>query len=78
MTITHPIPGFSSVVGFAVYGLPGDGVQAIPGLPFGLVQFALLFLRELLVRDEFFHTDSSSFGFRKQYITTAQKCINDL
>ena len=58
-----PIPGFVSVVGLAVCGLPGDGVQLAPGLPFGQVQLALLFFGELLVGNEFFHKRSSSFGF---------------
>ena len=35
MIVTHPIPGFVSVVGFAVLGLTGDGVQLAPGLPLG-------------------------------------------
>jgi len=46
---TFPIPGFVSVVGLAVCGLPGDGVQLAPGLPSGLVDSALLFFRKLLV-----------------------------
>ena len=63
MIITFPIPGFVSVVSLAVLGLPGDGVQLAPGLPLGQVHLALLFFRELLVGNEFFHTDSSSFCF---------------
>ena len=54
-----PISGFVSVVSFAVHGLSGDGVQLTPGLPSGLVQFALLFLRELFVGNEFFHNPTS-------------------
>jgi len=60
LTITLPIPGFVSVVGFAVCRLPGDGVQIAPGLPSGLVDFPLLFFRELLVGNEFFHNATSS------------------
>ena len=33
--VTPPIPGFVSVVCLAVLGLPGDGIQLAPGLPFG-------------------------------------------
>ena len=65
MILTFPIPGFVSVVGLAGCGLPGDGVQLSPGLPSGLVQFALLFFRELLVRNEFVHTDFLLIWFLK-------------
>ena len=41
-----------SVVGFAVFRLPGDGVQLAPGLPSGLVEFALLLFRKLLVMQD--------------------------
>ena len=57
MTITLPIPGFVSVVSFAVLGLPGDGIQLTPGLPSGLVNLTLFLLGKLLVGNEFFHTD---------------------
>ena len=33
--LTLPIPGFVSVIGFAVFRLSGDGIQFAPGLPFG-------------------------------------------
>ena len=55
--LTLPIPGFVSVVGFAVCGLSGDGIQLAPGLPLGLVDLSLFLLGKLLVRNEFFHTD---------------------
>ena len=55
MIITLPISGFVSVVGLAVFRLPGDGVQTTPDLPLGLIQFALFLLGKLLVRDEFFY-----------------------
>ena len=55
--LTLPIPGFVSVVSLAVCGLPGDGIQFAPGLPPGLIDLALLFFRQLFVKDEFFHTD---------------------
>ena len=42
MIITLPIPGFVSVVSFAVLGLPGDGIQLTPGLPPGLINLALI------------------------------------
>ena len=57
MTLTLPIPGFVSVVGLAADRLPGDGVQTIPGLPFGLVQFTLFLFGKLLVGNKFLHTD---------------------
>ena len=59
--ITLPIPGFVSVVGLAVCGLPGDGVQLAPGLPSGLIELALFLLGKLLVGNEFFHKRSSLF-----------------
>ena len=55
--ISFPTLCLSSVVGFAIFRLPGDGVQFAPGLPTGLIDLALLFFRELLVGDEFLHTD---------------------
>ena len=53
----HPILRPLSVVGLAVCGLSGDGIQLAPGLPSGLINLALLFFRELFVGNEFFHTD---------------------
>ena len=50
--LTLPIPGFVSVVGLAVFGLPGDGIQLAPGLPSGLVEFVLLLFRKLLVMQD--------------------------
>ena len=52
-----PIPGFVSVVGLAVCGLPGDGIQLAPGLPPGLINLAFFLLGKLLVGNEFLHTD---------------------
>ena len=60
--LSLPIPGFVSVVGLAVFRLPGDGVQFAPGLTFGPIDLALFLLGKLLVGDEFFHPYSSSFG----------------
>ena len=57
MILTFPISGFVSVVGLAVFWLSGNGVQFAPGLPPGLIDLALLFLRELFVGNEFLHTD---------------------
>ena len=48
-----------SVVGLAVFRLPGDGIQFALGLPLGLVKFALFLLGKLLIRDEFLHKRSS-------------------
>ena len=52
-----------SVIGLAVGGLPGDGVQLAPGLPSGLIDLALFLLGKLLIGNEFLHTDSSSCSF---------------
>ena len=65
MIITLPIPGFVSVVSFAVLGLPGDGVQFTPGLPPGLINLALFLLGKLLVGNEFLHTDFLLIWFLK-------------
>ena len=43
MIVTLPIPGFVSVVSFAVFGLPSDGFQLAPGLPPDLIDLALFF-----------------------------------
>ena len=59
MTITLPIPGFVSVIGFAVFRLSGDGIQFAPGLPSGLVDLSLFLFGKLLVGNEFFHKFSS-------------------
>ena len=48
-------PGFASVVGSAVFGLAGDGVQVTPGLPFGLIQFAFFLFGQLFVGNKFLH-----------------------
>ena len=49
MIVTLPIPGFVSVVGFAVFRLPGDGIQFTPGLSLGQVHLSLFLLGKLLV-----------------------------
>ena len=61
MIITLPIPGFVSAIGFAVFRLPGDGVQLAPSLPTGLIDLALFLLGKLLVGNEFFHNATSSW-----------------
>ena len=65
MVVTPPIPGFVSVISFAVFGLPGDGIQLAPGLPFGQVHLSLFFLGKLLVGNEFLHTDFLLVWFLK-------------
>ena len=65
MTITLPIPGFISVIGFAVFGLSSDRVQLAPGLPLGQVHLALFLLGKLLVGNEFLHTDFLLIWFLK-------------
>lgn len=55
MIITLPIPGFVSVVGFAVLGFASDGVQLAPSLPLGQVHLALFLFGKLLIGNEFFH-----------------------
>ena len=59
MIITLPIPGFVSVVGLAVLGLPGDGVQLAPGLPTSLINFVLFLLGKLLIGNTFFYNATS-------------------
>ena len=56
MILTLPIPGFVSVIGFAVIRLPGDGVQRAPGLPPGLIDLPLFLLGKLPIGNEFLHT----------------------
>ena len=63
--LTLPIPGFVSVVGLAIFRLPGDGVQLTPGLPPCLIDLALFLLGKLLVGDEFLHTDFLLIWFLK-------------
>ena len=55
MTVTLPIPGFVSVVGFAIFRLPGDGIQLAPGLPSGSIDLALFLFGKLLIGNEFLH-----------------------
>ena len=62
MIVTLPIPGFVSVVGFAVLWLAGDGGQLSPSLPLGQVHFALFLFGKLLVGNEFFHGTTSLLG----------------
>ena len=65
MILTLPIPGFVSVIGFAVLGLSGDGIQLTPGLPLGLINLALFLFGKLLVGNEFLHTDFLLIQFLK-------------
>ena len=55
MIRTLPIPGFASVVGFAVCGLSGGVVHLAPSLPLGLVNLVLFLLGNLLVGNAFFY-----------------------
>ena len=78
MNITLPIPGFASIVGFAVCSLSGDGIQLSPGAPPGAVQPALFLFGQLLVGDKLFHIRSSLF-LRHYLIGKGMRCqINDL
>ena len=61
LIITLPIPGFISVVGLAVFGLSGDGVQFAPGMPTRLIDLTLFLLGKFLVGNEFFHNATSSW-----------------
>ena len=54
--LTLPTPGFVSVVGLAVLGLSGDGVDLAPGIPPGGIDLALFLLGKLFVGDVFFHS----------------------
>jgi hypothetical protein len=62
--VTLPIPGFVSVVGFAVLGFAGDGVDIAPSLPLGQVHLALFLFGKLLVGNEFFHFATSFICWR--------------
>ena len=55
MCVTLPIPGFAPAICFAVFGLPGNGVQLSPCVPAGQVPTALFLLGKLFVGNEFFH-----------------------
>ena len=59
MIVTLPIPGFVSVICLAVFGLPSDGVQLVPGLPPGLIDLSLYIFGKLFVGNEFFHNTTS-------------------
>jgi hypothetical protein len=61
---TLPISGFVSVVSLAVFGLPGNGIQLAPGLPFGQVHLARFLLGKLLVRNGFLHNVSLLMLFK--------------
>ena len=62
MILTIPIPGFASIVGFAVLGFSGDGIDFAPGAAFEVVQLTLSLLGKLIVGNVFFHM-CSSFAF---------------
>ena len=59
MHFTLPIPGSVSVVGFAVFGFAGDGIQAAPAASFGLIQLALFLFGKLFIGNEFIRNDTS-------------------
>ena len=59
MIITFPIPGFVSVIGFAVLGLPGNGAETAPAAPPLGVGFSLFLFGKLLVGNVFFHMRTS-------------------
>ena len=63
--ISFPTLCLSSVIGLAVFGLPGDGVQFAPSLPLGQVHLALFLFGKLLVGNEFLHTDFLLIWFLK-------------
>ena len=50
-----PIPGFVSIIGPAVLGLPGDRIQVAPGLAFGLIDLSFFLLGKFLIRNKFLH-----------------------
>ena len=52
---TLPIPGFASVVSFAVLRFAGDGVKCAPGVALRRVELSRFFLGKLLIGDELFH-----------------------
>jgi len=61
-----------SVIGLAVFGLSGDGVQFAPGLSFSQVHLALFLLGKLLVGNEFFHKRSSLWFLKSVYHNRAR------
>ena len=67
MIVTLPIPGFVSVVGLAVLGLPGYRIPFAPGLPSDLVDLALFFLGKFLIGNEFFHNATFSWFLPELY-----------
>ena len=78
MILTFPISGFVSVVGLAVCGLSGNGVQLAPGLPSGLIDLALFLLGKLLVGNEFFHNANLLAVSTLIIAETSRRSINDL
>jgi hypothetical protein len=74
LIITLPIPGFVSVVGFAVLGFAGDGIHITPGIPPGRIRFALFLLGKLLIGNKFFHF-SFSFQIFHQSIAEAKEKV---
>ena len=71
--LTLPIPGFVSVVCLAVFGLPGDGIQLAPGLPFCQIHLALFLLGKFPIWNEFLHTDFLLIWFLKSVYHTPAK-----
>ena len=50
--------GFFAVVGFAVCGFSGDGVQIAPGGASGVVDFSLFLFGQLLIGGKLIHIHS--------------------
>ena len=55
MLITHPVPGFASVISSEVFGFSADRVELTPGVSLETVQSALFLFGKLLVGNKFFH-----------------------
>ena len=60
--ISTPLPCLFSVICFAVLGLAGNGIDAVPCAALVGVEFFLLLFGELFKGDVFFH---SSVSFQK-------------
>ena len=63
VAITLPIPGFAPLVGPAVGGLAGDGVQHAPGGSSLRIQLPFFLLGQLPVGNILFHMACSFRGF---------------
>ena len=57
--ISTPLPCLFSVICFAVFGLAGNGIDAVPGAALVGIEFFLLLFGKLFKGDVFFHGNIS-------------------